>query len=76
MEEAEVSQVVRAEMERLGYDEVFVDDLYNVVGIIKGSGTGLFLMFNGHIDHAGLGRCLSPFRARRSMVLPLGMKDR
>ena len=64
MEEAEVSQVVRAEMERLGYDEVFVDDLYNVVGIIKGSGTGPSLMFNGHIDHAGLGTMSEPFSGK------------
>jgi putative aminopeptidase FrvX len=40
MEEWEVREVVRTEMEALGYDEVRVDDLFNVMGLIKGAGAG------------------------------------
>ena len=42
-------------MRELGYDQVHRDAMHNVVGIIKGSGRGPSLMFNGHIDHAGVG---------------------
>jgi len=63
MEEEAVSRIVESEMKSLGYDEVRVDDLFNVVGVIKGSGTGPTLLFNGHIDHAGVGSMKDPFSA-------------
>ncbi len=72
MEEADISRVVRAEMESLGYDEVFVDDLHNVVGIIKGSGMSRSLMFNGHIDHAGVGDMVEPFSGKEIDGAPFG----
>lgn len=64
MEEAAIGQVIRAEMEALGYDEVRTDELHNVVGVINGTGTGPTLMFNGHIDHAGVGSMLEPFSGK------------
>lgn len=64
MEEAAISKMIRAEMVDLGYDEIFVDDLHNVVGILKGSGSGPTLMFNGHIDHAGVGNMAEPFSGK------------
>ncbi len=63
-EEEAVSRVVQSEMAALGYDEVWVDELFNVVGVIKGSGDGPTLLFNGHIDHAGVGSMEDPFSAR------------
>ncbi|MCF8080967.1 MAG: M20/M25/M40 family metallo-hydrolase [Desulfobacterales bacterium] len=63
MEEEAISRIVESEMKSLGYDEVRVDDLFNVVGVIKGSGTGPTLLFNGHIDHAGVGSMKDPFSA-------------
>lgn len=63
MEEEAVSRIVETEMKSLGYDEVRVDDLFNVVGVIKGSGPGPTLLFNGHIDHAGVGSMKDPFSA-------------
>lgn len=63
MEEEAISRVVADEMTALGYDEVRVDDLFNVVGVIKGNGTGPTLLFNGHIDHAGVGTMKDPFSA-------------
>jgi succinyl-diaminopimelate desuccinylase len=53
-QEGEVAALVRAEMERLGYDEVHVDEAGNVIGRIAG-GDGPGLMFNGHMDHVDAG---------------------
>ena len=64
LEEEAVSLVVEKEMLDLGYDRVFRDHLHNVVGIIKGKGAGTSLMFNGHIDHAGVGDMAEPFSAK------------
>lgn len=54
-EEGNVAQLIRAEMESLGYDEVGVDDWGNVVGLLRGEGTGPSVMFNGHMDHVDPG---------------------
>ncbi len=55
-EEQEVAKLIINEMKRLGYDEVFTDAMGNVVGIIKGSGQGENIMFNGHMDQVDPGR--------------------
>lgn len=44
-----------AEMEKLGYDEVFRDDHGNVVGVVKGTEEGPTIMFNSHMDHVSPG---------------------
>ena len=53
--EGDVAGLIRAEMERLGYDEVWIDDWGNVVGLLRGQGTGRSVMFNGHMDHVDPG---------------------
>jgi len=53
-QEAGVARLVQAEMERLGYDQVTVDAVGNVVGIVRG-GPAPALMFNGHMDHVDPG---------------------
>ena len=50
-EEGDVAALIRAEMERLNYDEVWNDDWGNVVGLLRGQGSGRSVMFNGHMDH-------------------------
>ena len=50
-EEGDVAALIRAEMERLGYDAVWTDEWGNVVGLLRGQGTGRSVMFNGHMDH-------------------------
>ena len=55
-QEKEVASLIVKEMERLAYDEAFTDSMGNVVGIIKGSGQGENIMFNGHMDHVDPGR--------------------
>jgi succinyl-diaminopimelate desuccinylase len=55
-EEGEVAALLHAEMESLGYDEVWADDCGNVVGQLRGSGKGRSVMFNGHMDHVDPGQ--------------------
>jgi succinyl-diaminopimelate desuccinylase len=52
--EGDVAALIRAEMEHLHYDRVWVDKAGNVVGHIAG-GDGPSLMFNGHMDHVDAG---------------------
>jgi succinyl-diaminopimelate desuccinylase len=52
--EGEVARVVEHEMQRLGYDEVKIDRVGNVVGLMRG-GAAPSLMFNGHMDHVDPG---------------------
>ncbi len=54
-EEGNVAALIRAEMGRLGYDEVWTDDWGNVVGLWRGRGAGRSVMFNGHMDHVDPG---------------------
>lgn len=54
-EEGDVARLVRQEMERLGYDEVSVDDAGNVIGLLRGRGEAPSVMFNTHLDHVDAG---------------------
>jgi putative selenium metabolism hydrolase len=54
-EEKEAADLVLAEMERLGYDEVFRDEWGNAVGIIRGDLPGPALLYNGHLDAVAVG---------------------
>ena len=52
-EEGDVVACIKAEMERLGFDEVKVDGLGNVMGFM---GTGdKIIAIDGHIDTVGIG---------------------
>lgn len=53
-QEGDVAALIRAEMERLDYDEVWTDEAGNVVGCIAG-GEGPSSMLNGHMDHVFAG---------------------
>ena len=52
--EGQVAALLQAEMERLGYDRVWIDEAGNVIGHVQG-GPGPSLMFNGHMDHVDAG---------------------
>lgn len=54
-EEKGVADLYLAEMEKLGYDEVFRDNWGNVVGIIRGNKPGPTIMYNAHLDHVAPG---------------------
>jgi succinyl-diaminopimelate desuccinylase len=49
-QEAEVAARVRAELERLGFDEVTVDEVGNVIGVIRGTADGPRVMLSSHLD--------------------------
>ncbi|MFC2029533.1 M20/M25/M40 family metallo-hydrolase [Chloroflexota bacterium] len=49
-QEGDVAALMQAEMLRLSYDQVWVDEAGNVIGRIAGE-DGPSLMLNGHMDH-------------------------
>jgi succinyl-diaminopimelate desuccinylase len=54
-EEGDSAQLVRSEMQSLGYDDIWIDEVGNVVGVIRGTGGGRSVMFNTHLDHVDIG---------------------
>lgn len=54
-EEKGVADCYLAEMEKIGYDEIFRDDWGNVVGFINGNQPGPTIMYNSHLDHVDTG---------------------
>ena len=54
-QEQDVAALVQAEMEKLGYDRVWRDEVGNVIGVVKGSGGGCSILLNNHMDHADAG---------------------
>lgn len=54
-EEGAAAALVQEEMRRLGYDEVRSDEVGNVIGLIRGAGTGRSVMLNTHLDHVSPG---------------------
>jgi putative selenium metabolism hydrolase len=49
-QEAAVANAIIDEMRRLNFDENYIDECGNVVGIIRGSKPGKCLLMDGHID--------------------------
>jgi putative selenium metabolism hydrolase len=60
-QESKISSVYAEELESVGFDEVLVDSIGNVVGIIKGDSPDIGVLFNGHLDHAEPGEMQSPY---------------
>ena len=54
-QEGDAARLVRSEMQSLGYDDTWIDDVGNVVGVIRGTGAGRSVMFNTHLDHVDVG---------------------
>ena len=54
-EEENVAMLYLQELQKLGYDEAFLDKYGNVVGIVKGTEDGPSIMYNGHLDHVDIG---------------------
>ena len=53
--EEKTAELVQAEMENLGYDDVHVDEVGNVLGKVPGRGEAPPMMFNTHLDHVDVG---------------------
>ena len=54
-EEGAVAVLIKDELHKLGFDQVFTDPVGNVIGILKGQGGGDNIMFNCHMDHVAPG---------------------
>ncbi len=50
-QEQDMAKLLKDELEKLGYDEVWIDDVGNTIGKWAGSGSGKSVQFNSHIDH-------------------------
>ena len=53
--EGEVAARVRAELERLGFEDVRTDEVGNVIGVIRGTGRGPTVMLSSHLDIVAAG---------------------
>ena len=49
-EEKYIVETIKALMETLGFDDIFVDEAGNIVGGIHGDSEGKTILFDGHID--------------------------
>lgn len=49
-QEAAVAQVLKTAMIELGFDQVWIDSVGNVIGEIRGTQPGSRILFDGHID--------------------------
>ncbi len=49
-DEGEHAKVVLQKLREIGVDDAFTDGIGNVVGILKGQGSGPNIMLNGHLD--------------------------
>ncbi len=65
--EGELVRRVEAELHVLGFDEVWLDELGNVVGVVKGTGGAPPVMLSSHLDMVDVGDAASwehaPFAA-------------
>jgi putative selenium metabolism hydrolase len=52
--EGDVAAAISQEMKRLAYDEVWTDEVGNIIGKING-GSGPTILLNGHMDHVDPG---------------------
>lgn len=53
-EEAAVARRIQAEMQMLGFDRVWTDDVGNVIGIWEGGQPGPTVVFDAHTDTVGI----------------------
>ena len=54
-DEAAMAELTQKYMHELGYDEVSVDAVGNVLGLMRGTGSGSSVMFNCHLDTVAAG---------------------
>lgn len=55
-EEGEMAQAVLTKLKELGIDEVWIDGIGNVIGVLHGTGEGPNVMLNTHLDIVPAGR--------------------
>jgi succinyl-diaminopimelate desuccinylase len=50
-QEQDMANLLKEELEKLGYDKIWIDEAGNTIGKLNGSGSGKSVQFNSHIDH-------------------------
>lgn len=63
-EEKELGIYLAEKMKEFGYDTSKVDNLFDAMGTIKGTGKGRSLLLNGHIDHVPVGDMIDPYSGK------------
>lgn len=63
-QEEAIARFVAAYMRDAGFDEVVMDDNWNVLGTIRGSVEGLRLLLLTHTDSSAAGQMVDPFSAQ------------
>src|SRR5690606_22112922 len=53
--EGDAATRVRAELEALGFDDVWIDDVGNVIGRVRGRGSAPAVVLNSHLDVVDVG---------------------
>jgi putative selenium metabolism hydrolase len=64
MAEKEAIELMKMKMSEVGFDEAKIDDVGNAIGILKGKGNGITLLYNGHVDHVPPGDMKEPYSAK------------
>ena len=62
--EAVISKCIADEMTQVGFDQILIDNKYNVLGILEGQGHGQDLLYLAHSDHADTGRMKDPYSGK------------
>jgi putative selenium metabolism hydrolase len=75
-EERAISKLVAEEMDEVGFDQVRVDDQFNVLGTFGESSPGRDLLLLAHIDHAEIGGMEDPFSGKEIDGATLGQEGR
>ncbi len=71
--EGDYAELIAEKMRSLGYDQVEIDGIGNVLGVIKGENTGKTLLYNGHLDHVPPGKMDEPYSAKMIDGKPFGI---
>ena len=61
MQEEDAANLVAKRMEQIGFEDVTIDPIFNVVGYLYGEDPDPELLFNGHIDHVPPGDIPDPY---------------
>jgi succinyl-diaminopimelate desuccinylase len=75
-QEEQIATCVASEMEKVGFDQIFMDEKHNVFGILEGAGQGRDLLFLAHSDHADVGRMEDPYSGKEQDGAIFGNKGR
>ena len=74
MQEEDAANLVAKQMEQIGFEDVAIDSIFNVVGYLYGEDPEPALIFNGHIDHVPPGDMPEPYSGKIADGSKYGVK--